>query len=110
MENGNKRERKGRTTESTLQKIAAPFFEGYPKRSEQGHNERKEMGYLKYSWLIGVFGGGWLVWIARHDRCEGPYIQFFGLVVAVICLVKLMEAYRRAIVAEIKEKEPNSKA
>ena len=62
------------------------------------------MAYLKYLWLIGVFGGGWLIWIARHDKVEGPYIQFFGLVVAAICLVKLMEAYRKSIITEIKDK------
>jgi hypothetical protein len=63
------------------------------------------MTYLKYLWLIGVIGGGWLIKIAWHDPCEGPYFRFIGLVIAIVCFVKLMEAYRKSIIADIREKD-----
>ena len=70
------------------------------------------MVYLKYKWLIGVFIGCWIIKKAWYDPVEGPYIQFFGLCIAIVSIVLMMEAYRKSIVEEIycKLKENKSEA
>ena len=63
------------------------------------------MQYLKYLWFLGILAGGWLIKTAWHDPVEGPYIRFFGFLIALVCLIRFLEAYRRSITADI-SKQP----
>ena len=62
------------------------------------------MIWMKYLWLIGVGLGLWLVQAAWHDPSEGPAVRLLGFVVAFICLVAFLEAYRESIVEDIRNR------